>query len=49
MKLKPKRRTHHLGPIRMNRAGLRLTSITVDLGLWSGVLWQAKRRGGGAR
>lgn len=50
MKLKPKRRTHHVGPLRINRVGLRPTSITVGLGpLWSGVLWQAKRRTGGAR
>lgn len=49
MKLKPKRRTHRAGWFRLNRVGLRPTSITVDLGLWSGVLWEAKRRQGGTR
>lgn len=49
MKLKPKRRAHRIGPLRINRAGLHLTSVTLDLGLWSGVLWESKRRPGGAR
>lgn len=44
MKIKPKRKTYRLGPLRINRSGLQLTSVTVDLGLVRGVLWERKRR-----
>jgi hypothetical protein len=43
MRIKPKRRTGRVGPLRINRSGLRITSVTIDLGLWSGVLWERKR------
>lgn len=42
MKIRGKRKAHAAGPLRINRTGLRLTSVTLDLGLWRGVLWQAK-------
>lgn len=43
MKIRGKRRAHRLGPLRFNRTGLRLTSITLDLWLWSGVIWERGR------
>lgn len=45
MRTRGKRRTYTPGPFRIARAGLRITSVTVDLGLWHGILWEAKRRG----
>lgn len=44
MKIKPKHRSTRHGLIRVNRAGLRITSVTIDLWLWSGYLYQAPRR-----
>lgn len=44
MKIFGKRHAHYLGPLRINRTGLRFTSVTVDLGMWRGVIWQAPRR-----
>lgn len=44
MRTRPKRRAYRLGPLRFNRTGLRLTSITLDLVFWNGVLWERRRR-----
>lgn len=50
MKIKPKHRSHRRGPLRVNRSGLRITSVTLDLWLWSGYLYEApRRRRGGAQ
>lgn len=43
MKIRGKRRSYRLGPVRVNRVGPRATSVTLDLWLWSGVLWERKR------
>ena len=44
MKIRGKRRTYKAGPIRITRSGIRLTSVTLDLGLWRGVLWERRKR-----
>jgi hypothetical protein len=44
VKITGKRKAHRFGLLLVSRSGLRLTSVTLDLGLWRGVLWQAKRR-----
>jgi hypothetical protein len=44
MRIYGERRTHKFGPIRVNRAGLRPTSVTLDLGLWRVFLWKARKR-----
>lgn len=43
MRIKPRRRVRKLGPLRFNITGLRLTSVTVNLGIARGVLWERKR------
>lgn len=48
MKIKSKRHTYNRkGWVRLTRVGFRPTSITVDLGFWTGVLWERKRRSRG--
>jgi hypothetical protein len=47
MRIYGERHAHRLGPLRLNRSGLRFTSLTLDLGFWRAVLWQAPS--GGAR
>lgn len=44
MRIYGERHAHRLGPLRLNRSGLRFTSLTLDLGFWRAVLWQAKRK-----
>jgi hypothetical protein len=44
MRIYGERHAHRLGPLRLNRSGLRFTSLTLDLGFWRAVLWQAPKR-----
>lgn len=44
MRITGKRRSRRLGPLRVNSVGLRLTSVTLDLGLVRAVLWERRRR-----
>jgi hypothetical protein len=44
MRITGKRDSWNLWPFRVNWSGLRLTSVTLDLILWRGVLWERKRR-----
>lgn len=44
MKIKPRRRVTKLGPLRINRVGLRLTSVTMHFGpLLTLELWKRAR------
>ena len=45
MRLTPRRRVSKLGPIRINRAGLRVTSVTMHFGpLLTLELWKRSSR-----
>ena len=44
MRIYGERHAHRFGPLRLNRTGLRFSSLTLDLGFWRAVLWQAPRR-----
>ena len=43
MRTTGRRKAYRLGPLRINRVGARFTSVTVDLGLWRGILWERRR------
>lgn len=45
MRLKPRRRVSTIGPLRINRAGLRVTSVTMHFGpLLTLELWKRPSR-----
>jgi hypothetical protein len=44
MRILGRRASWNLWPLRINWSGLRPTSLTLDLILWRGVLWERKRR-----
>ena len=43
VKLRAKRHRTSFGPFRINRTGLRVTSVTMSVLAWNVVLWERKR------
>lgn len=44
MRTRPRRRTTRIGPIRVNRTGLRINSVTANILPWTTVvLWERAR------